>query len=90
MKIKLKFTIKNFFKIIFLALIIVNFILISFSVKFIKSQIYDTMFMSREELLKQSNLKVEDVDIDDFNEIIEKIKTKKEIGDIKVENNIFK
>ena len=89
MKYKFKFTTRKIFKIIFILLFCVNLVTLFYSYTFIKSQVFSTMFMSREELLKQSNIKVEDIDLDKFNKVIEKIDNKQKLEDIKNINPIF-
>ncbi len=87
---KIKITTKNTFKALFYSLLLVNIVLIIFVVQFIQAKVYKTMFMSREELLEQSNLSVENIDIDSFNEVVEKIDKKNENRNINIERNIFK
>lgn len=89
MKIKIKFTTGKIFKLIFAGLFVINLVIIFFVYNFIRSQVYGTMFMSREELLQQSNLTVEDIDLERFDKVIKAIDEKQAVNDIKEINNIF-
>jgi hypothetical protein len=86
---KIKITTKNVFKSLFYVLLILNVVIIIFVVQFMRTKVYKTMFMSREELLEQSNLSVENIDIDSFNEVVKKIDKKNQNRDIEVGKNIF-
>jgi hypothetical protein len=89
MKIKFKFTTQKIFKLIFATLFIANLVALFFATSFIGSQVFDTMFMNREDLLNQSSLTVEDIDIERFNKVVEKIDNKKNMEDVTSLNNIF-
>lgn len=89
MKIKIKFTQGKIFKLIYAGLFIINLVIIFFVYNFIRSQVYGTMFMGREELLQQSNLTVEDIDVERFDKVIKTIEEKQAPGDVKEINNIF-
>ena len=89
-KMKFKFTTVKIFKLIFAGFFVINLVIAFFVYNFIRNQVYGTMFISREELLQNSNLKVEDIDLERFNTVIKSIDEKQNVDDIKEVNNIFK
>ena len=89
MKAKIKFTTQKIFNTILATLFVLNLVAIFFVYNFTRSQVFDTMFMNREDLLKQSNLTVEDIDIERFQNVVQKIDKKKNVDDILFIKKIF-
>ena len=80
---------KKLFNYIYFFIILVIIISFVFLVKFLQENIYKTITIDSELLLSQNKTKKENLNIKDFEEIIEKTKEKTKSRQINQVNNIF-
>ena len=86
---KIKLTPRKIFRYSYIMLFFANLVIVFFVYGFIKKYAYDTMFMERDELLKQSKTSVESINIKKFELVVEKIDAKKNKPPLKIIRNIF-
>lgn len=89
MKIKFKATSQKIYLITLIVFIFFNLVLLFFVSQFVYNNVYKIMFMSREDLLLHSNIKVEDIDLNKFDEVVGKIKERQNKSDIQISHDIF-
>jgi hypothetical protein len=77
---KIKFSIKSTFKYLYLTLILVNTYLIYLTYDFADTNVYKTMFPDENISMLENRKYSEDLDVNNFNKIIDKIKQKSNPG----------
>lgn len=89
MNTKIKATPQKIYIITLITFLLVNLVLLFFAAQYVYKNVYQTMFMSRDDLLLHSVIKVEDIDLNKFENVVSKIKEKQNKPDIKLDYDVF-